>query len=559
MEYLGKIKLSKTLVFLAMLAGVRMTYAQITGTTATVRPDNALLVDVDINTGPRAAKVQVTYETPGVDPLVSRLTPVSRTGSTLVTLGRLRANRVYAYTVRAVNEDGGPSGSASGSFTTGPLPAPLAANKYSLQGHTTVPLVVLPHIETGFTGYVALDLHSADAPQIVWYYSNAQSKASGTTRVDPVNSIVQEHNGDFLFADAGSGPPPLAADTIYRQITPAGEITAESAVNCAITPPPSDFAAHKRWMWAHGNDSLEQLLPGADGVRGTVLHLAKIVKDPFFDAGLAPRGARLQTGIGIRRWRPATGDDELVWDPFKFINPLKERTNATNSDPGANSDSVSPFPCAGSSITAQEWMHSNSLQIAPSGVILMSVRILDTVIAISPHFERIAWRIGRFESDFSFPNPSDKFYHEHFVRMLENGNLLMLDNGNGRPASEGGPYSRALELSLDWDSMTATKVWEYRHPVIGTDGSSAYKYADKVGTAQRLDNGNTIVLFGADIDPATLAPRNPQTFTVVEADSNADAGAVATLDFQMPGANPVYRALPIVSLFGEVVGKTRAQ
>jgi len=123
----------------------------------------------------------------------------------------------------------------------------------------------------------------------------------------------------------------------------------------------------------------------------------------------------------------------------------------------------------------------------------MSVRHLDTIIAISPQFDRIAWRIGRFASDFSFPTPADKFYHEHFVRMLDNGNLLMLDNGNGRPPFEGGRYTRALELALDWQSMTARKVWEYRHPS-GNDAASAHKYADKVGTAQRLDNGNTIVL-----------------------------------------------------------------
>jgi hypothetical protein len=42
-----------------------------------------------------------------------------------------------------------------------------------------------------------------------------------------------------------------------------------------------------------------------------------------------------------------------------------------------------------------------------------------------------------------------------------------LDNGDGRPAAEGGQYSRALELALDWNSMTASKVWEYRHQVVG--------------------------------------------------------------------------------------------
>jgi len=201
-------------------------------------------------------------------------------------------------------------------------------------------------------------------------------------------------------------------------------------------------------------------------------------------------------------------------------------------------------------------MHSNSIQVAPTGVILMSVRHLDTVIAISPQFDRIAWRIGRFNSDFSFPDPSDKFYHEHYVRMLDNGNLLLLDNGNGRPAAEGGVYTRALELALDWDSMTASKVWEYRHSLIGNWGSPTYKYADKVGTAHRLENGDTLVLFGADIDPLTLLAKSPETFTLVEADANPEAGALAILDMQIPPGNgQIYRALPVNTLFGEVAGQ----
>src|SRR5205807_8607414 len=122
---------------------------------------------------------------------------------------------------------------------------------------------------------------------------------------------------------------------------------------------------------------------------------------------------------------------------------------------------------------------------------------------ISPQFDGIAWRIGRFHSDFAFANPADKFYHEHFARMLDNGNLLLFDNGNGRPAAEGGQYSRALELALDWSSMTATKVWEYRHQLSSAIGSPAYKYSDAGGGAERLENGNTLVMFSRDADPTT--------------------------------------------------------
>jgi hypothetical protein len=79
-----------------------------------------------------------------------------------------------------------------------------------------------------------------------------------------------------------------------------------------------------------------------------------------------------------------------------------------------------------------------------------------------------------------------------------------------------------------------------------------YKYADKVGSAQRLANGNTLVWYGADIDPTTLRAKNPQTFTLVEADASPEAAALAVLDMQIPGNIPVYRALPVETLFGEV-------
>ena len=195
----------------AMLLGGRSGYANILSTTASVRPDNALIVEVQVTTGGSAAKVGVTYQTDGVEPLVSRWVPVTATDPTTITIGRLRANRTYRYSVRAIDKEGGPAGTAEGTFTTGSLPAPLSMNTYTLTGRTTVPLVILPNVQPGFNGYVGLDLHSADAPQIVWYYSNAPSTASGKLQVDNVASIVQDHEGNFLFADAGSGPPPAAS------------------------------------------------------------------------------------------------------------------------------------------------------------------------------------------------------------------------------------------------------------------------------------------------------------------------------------------------------------
>ena len=533
--------------------------AEIVDTNASVRSANSLIVDIQVTTGGGAAQAFVTYEAAGVDALVSGLIPVSATHTATITIGRLRANTAYTYTVNAIDDSGDPAGTARGSFSTGPLPPAVSMISFTLKGRTTVPLVILPLLilptvqafagVEPFRGYIALDLHAPDAPQIVWYYSNAPSSASGIPQVDPVGSIVRERNGNFLFADAGSGPPPLAADSFFREIAPDGTVLAESPADCAVTPPGSTGPAH--WIWGQGNDVAEQLLPGADGVPGTILHLGKIVKDPFFDAGLAPQGTRLQLGATIRRWDLSAGTDEVVWDPFVFLDPLTGRTDPANSDPGANSNSRIPMACAGASLQVEDWMHANSIQAAPSGVILISLRHLDSLLAISPGFHSIAWRIGGAGSDFAFPNPADRFYHQHFARMLDNGNLLLVDNGNGRPVAEGGQYTRALEIALDWKSMVATKVWEYRHPAAASDVDTAYKYADKVGSAERLENGNSLVLFGADVDPTTLLVRDPQTFTLVEADASPEAAAVAVLDIQIPGNFPIYRALAVETLFGE--------
>ena len=183
--------IARLAIALALLAASRA-YANITNTTASVRPDNSLLVDVEVMTSGNAARLAVTYQAEGVEPLVSRWAPVDRDGITKITVGRLRADKIYSYSVRAIDNDGAPAGTAQGTFRTGPLPAALSMNTYKLQGRSTAPLVVMPHLQANFRGYVALDLRSPDAPQIVWYYANAPSTASGMLQVDTVNSILQE-------------------------------------------------------------------------------------------------------------------------------------------------------------------------------------------------------------------------------------------------------------------------------------------------------------------------------------------------------------------------------
>src|SRR3984893_4537837 len=127
----------------AVLLTASLGYANILATSASVRPDNSLIVDVQVTTDSSAAHVFVTYQASGVDPLVSRVTQVSSTGSTMITIGRLRANMTYTYTVDTFDRHGGPAGTAAGTFKTGSLPPALLRNSYKLTGRTTAPLVIV--------------------------------------------------------------------------------------------------------------------------------------------------------------------------------------------------------------------------------------------------------------------------------------------------------------------------------------------------------------------------------------------------------------------------------
>ena len=88
-------------------------------------------------------------------------------------------------------------------------------------------------------------------------------------------------------------------------------------------------------------------------------------------------------------------------------------------------------------------------------------------------------------NDFTFINdPLNGPNRQHDARRLENGNLMIFDNGDQRLS----PYTRITEYELDEENLIATLVWEYSHP----DGYVSLNQ----GCAQRLENGNTLICWG---------------------------------------------------------------
>lgn len=146
-------------------------------------------------------------------------------------------------------------------------------------------------------------------------------------------------------------------------------------------------------------------------------------------------------------------------------------------------------------LTVNPW-HGNAIELDHDGNLLASFRNMDEITKIDAASGAIIWRLGGRRNEFSFRgDPRGGFSHQHGIRRLSNGNILLFDNGNLHTP----PQSRAVEYRLDEMEKIAELVWEYR--------SSPPLYAFALGFAQRLPNGNTLICFGTaqriiEVDPS---------------------------------------------------------
>jgi len=131
------------------------------------------------------------------------------------------------------------------------------------------------------------------------------------------------------------------------------------------------------------------------------------------------------------------------------------------------------------------WMHGNSIHIDLDSNILVSNRRSSEVIKIDRNNGDVIWYFGGPNNEFSITNdPYNGFSRQHDVRRIENGNILLFDNGNDHDP----PISRAVEYEIDESEKTADLVWDFSHP------QSYVGLA--MGSVQRLPNNNTLINWG---------------------------------------------------------------
>jgi len=174
----------------------------------------------------------------------------------------------------------------------------------------------------------------------------------------------------------------------------------------------------------------------------------------------------------IRGGMPGTERDGLMWsDYFKEVTPggevVWEWYAHEHLDPEI--DVLGPMT------PRAEWTHANSCFVMPNGDILTTLHHLDTIDIIDKETGDIKWRWGAGE--LSLP---------HDPTLLENGNILVFDNGSRRQARQP-DYSRVVEVNPESGEI----VWQY----LGEPPHSFFSYF--ISGAQRLPNGNTLICEGA--------------------------------------------------------------
>lgn len=173
---------------------------------------------------------------------------------------------------------------------------------------------------------------------------------------------------------------------------------------------------------------------------------------------------------------PGTEREEGMWgQAFREISPdgkaVWEWLGYEHMDPEIDV----PCPICPHNI----WGYVNGIDVFPNGDIVASFRHLNTLMIIDRKTGDIKWRWGHWELG-----------HQHNPTVLENGNILVFDNGyhrlppyEHRATLSGEVSSRVLEINPKTDEIE----WEYK------DEDYQNFYSAVCSSAQRLPNGNTLI------------------------------------------------------------------
>ena len=179
----------------------------------------------------------------------------------------------------------------------------------------------------------------------------------------------------------------------------------------------------------------------------------------------------------------------------------------------------------------EDYAHGNSLWM-DNGVLVVSLRGCSKVLGVDESTGEVVWRLGR-----SYRNPEEwgreevsgdgrgsgpapmtilndpygEFCKQHSAQILDNGHLLLYDNGvecvrdpaTGRSKRTSDVFSRAVEYAIDPDNGEA--IFLRHHSLHGAFN----RMGDSAGLVQLMENGDWLISWGrgiTDDDPTTALP-----------------------------------------------------
>jgi hypothetical protein len=245
----------------------------------------------------------------------------------------------------------------------------------------------------------------------------------------------------------------------------------------------------------------------------------------FGDAYYEGEGTLHIAGDAIVEFTPS-GQVVWAWDSFDHLDTQRRRDGfyipQKIYDPVTDQD-------------AYDWTHANGIVYDEAqGIVYICFRHQDWIVAIDHATGEILWRLGD-EGDFELVGDEYWFFHQHSPQWQPDGSLLLYDNAVGNPERpDSQAHSRAVRYQLDYDAMTATKVWADDDPFF----TSAL-----AGDADLMSNGSILRL------DSIVVERGVPMARIHELDPTRTPNRVWSL--HAPPQRFGYRAVPVTRWVGE--------
>ena len=148
-------------------------------------------------------------------------------------------------------------------------------------------------------------------------------------------------------------------------------------------------------------------------------------------------------------------------------------------------DSEYPAPANG----AFDYFHGNSIALTSDGNLLISGRDVSAVYDVNRTTGAVIWTLGGKHSSFSLaPSGQQWFCYQHHARQPAANVITLFDDGATGPSTCANHASRALTLTLNTTSHTATITRDLGH--------NPPLHAAVIGSNQTLPNGDALVSWG---------------------------------------------------------------